>query len=78
MMQEYGPIQFGKLLIFLGLILIIAGVMVMILSKFGFFRLPGDIEWGSKNWRIYLPIVSCLVLSVFLTLIMWIVQYFRK
>jgi hypothetical protein len=37
-------------------------------------RLPGDIVIEGKNSRFYFPIVTCIVLSVVLSLIMWIVR----
>jgi len=77
-LQEFGPGQFGKLLIFLGLMLAAVGVVVMGLSKAGLFRLPGDIEFGGKNWRIFFPVVSCIVISVVLTLILWIFHFLNR
>jgi hypothetical protein len=77
-MTDLGPGQFGKLLLIIGAVLMALGAAMLLLSKFGFFRLPGDIELGGRNWKVYLPIMSCLVLSVFLTLILWMVNGFRK
>ena len=77
-MQEFGPGQLGKMLVFVGLILVVAGILVMALSKLGLFRLLGDIEFGGKNWRIFFPVVSCIVLSVVLTLILWLVHFFNR
>ncbi len=70
--------QFGKLLIAAGLMLIVAGGVFIGLSKLGLFRLPGDMEFGGKNWKVYFPIASCIVLSVILTLMLWLIQRFRK
>lgn len=77
-MQEFEPGQLGKWLIFAGLVVAGAGVLVVGLSKLGLFRLPGDLEFGGKHWRIYFPIVSCIVISVILTLILWLIHFFRK
>ncbi|MBL7216026.1 MAG: DUF2905 domain-containing protein [Phycisphaerae bacterium] len=55
-----------------------AGILVMGLSNLGLFRLPGDLEFGGKNWRVFFPIVSCVVLSFILTLILWLIHFFRK
>ena len=41
-------------------------------------RLPGDISYQSKSGGFYFPIVTCIVLSVALTLIFWIVNLFRR
>ncbi len=72
------PEQFGKWLIVAGLILCGSGFLVIMLGKLGLFRLPGDIDMAGKNWRVFVPITSCLVLSAALTLLMWIVNYFKK
>ena len=40
-------------------------------------RLPGDISYQSQNTTIYFPIVTCLVLSAFFTIVMWLVSLFR-
>ena len=77
-MMEPSPQQLGKWLILVGIIIALLGALVMTLGRIGLFRLPGDLEFGSKNWRIYLPIASCLFISLVLTLILWLIQYFRR
>ena len=77
-MPDFEPGQIGKYLIFGGLVVTAAGVLVTGLSKLGLFRLPGDIDVSGRHWRVFLPVASCLVLSVILTLIMWIVHYFMQ
>ncbi|MHC4336862.1 MAG: DUF2905 domain-containing protein [Planctomycetota bacterium] len=42
------------------------------------FKLPGDFEFGSRNWRIYLPIGSCILISIVLTVVLWFINYFRR
>ena len=51
---------------------------MIVLGRVGLFRLPGDLEFGLKNWRIYLPIASCILISIVLTLILWLIHYFRR
>jgi hypothetical protein len=58
-------------------IALLGGLMVL-LGRFGLFRLPGDLEFGSKNWRVYIPIASCVLISIILTLILWLISYFRR
>jgi uncharacterized membrane-anchored protein len=77
-MQDFDPGQFGKWLIGAGLVLIAAGGLVMLLAKAGLFRLPGDLNLSGRNWRVFVPITTCIVLSVVLTLILWLVQYFQR
>lgn len=61
------------ILIALGVLLILAGLLYQsgLLSWFG--RLPGDIRIESETTRIYVPIVSMLVISVVLSLVLWLV-----
>jgi hypothetical protein len=76
--MDYGPGQFGKWLIVLGLVIISLGVIMMVFGKIGLFKLPGDLEFGGKNWRFYLPLASSILLSIILTVILWLVNYFRN
>jgi uncharacterized membrane protein len=72
------PDGFAKILIYTGAILLLAGLAVFALGKIGFFRLPGDIEMGGKNWKFFLPLTSCIIISIILTLIFWLVGLLRK
>lgn len=76
--MEFGPQQIGKWLILAGVIIAVLGGLIMVLGRIGLFKLPGDLEFGSKNWRIYLPIGSCIVISIILTVILWLISYFRR
>ena len=76
--MDFGPQQFGKWLIAAGIFIAVVGVLVMLLGKVGLFKLPGDLEFGSKNWRIYIPIASSILLSIILTLILWLISRFRR
>lgn len=67
----------SRLLIALGIILIVVGLLWPLVQKLGLGRLPGDIVIEKGSARIYIPIVSAIlvsvVLSVVLNLILWIV-----
>jgi hypothetical protein len=76
--MEFGPQQLGKWLISAGIIIALAGAVVMVLGRIGLFKLPGDLEFGSKNWKVYFPLASCIIISIILTVILWIISYFRK
>ena len=76
--MDFGPQQFGKWLVAAGAILIVIGLLVMLLGKVGLFRLPGDLSFGGRNWRIYFPIASSILLSILLTLILWLINHFRR
>ncbi len=66
----------GKILIIAGIILVIAGVIIYFFgSKLGWIgHLPGDIRIEKENTRIYFPITTMILLSVLLTLIVWIIK----
>jgi len=64
----------GRLLITLGLIVLILGVIVSLGERLPLRlgRLPGDIVIRGKNSVFYFPLVTCLLLSVVLSFIMWL------
>ena len=72
--------EIGKLLIVAGIVIAAAGVLFLLGGKLPFRlgRLPGDIAYQGKNGSFYFPIVTCILLSVAFTLIMWVVNYFRR
>ena len=76
--MDFGPQQVGKWLIAAGIVIAAVGALVLLLGRVGLFRLPGDLEFGSRNWRLYVPIASCIVISIILTLILWLINYFRR
>jgi len=68
--------ELGKYLVILGLV--IAGAGILLWSGFGrnwLGRLPGDIHYAKGNFSFHFPIVTCLLLSLLVTLILWL---FRK
>ena len=66
----------GRVLIVLGAIVIVLGIIVTIGEKLPirFGRLPGDIVIRGKHSVFYFPIVTSLLLSVVLSLILWLFQ----
>lgn len=70
--------QFGKILLFFGIAIALVGIIIILLGHVGLFKLPGDLEFGGKNWKVYIPIASCIVISVVLTLLMWLINYFKR
>ena len=68
--------EFGKLLFVIGLILAGAGLVLWLgFGRSWLGRLPGDIHYTKGSFSFYFPIVTCLLLSLLLTLLIWI---FRK
>jgi len=76
--MDFGPQQIGKWLIITGVIITSLGGLFVLLGRVGLFKLPGDLQLGSKGWRIYIPVVSCIIISVILTLILWLISYLRR
>jgi hypothetical protein len=62
-------------LIIIGVALVLVGLAWPWISKLGLGRLPGDIRIESESGGFYFPIVTCLIISVLLTLLAW---FFRR
>jgi hypothetical protein len=62
----------SRILIIAGAILLLAGLAWPLLARLGLGRLPGDIMVERGNFRFYFPLVTSLVVSVFLTLLFWL------
>ncbi len=64
----------GKMLIAAGLALVVLGALVVALSKSNLplGRLPGDLTWRGKNTTLYFPVVTCLLLSLLGSLLLWL------
>ncbi len=70
--------QTGKFLIITGLIIIALGAILMLAGKVPFLgRLPGDIIIEKKNFTFYFPLATSIILSIILTLILWILSKIR-
>lgn len=70
----------GRILVGLGVLLVCLGGVVMLLERahLPIGRLPGDIVWKGKNSAVYFPIVTCILLSVAGTLVMWVIRFFTR
>jgi fumarate reductase subunit D len=64
----------GRLLISAGVVLIALGVIVLLVNRLNLplGRLPGDVVWRGKNSTFYFPWVTCLLLSLLGTLLLWL------
>jgi hypothetical protein len=70
----------GRSLLTVGLVLVLIGALLTWGPRLPWLgRLPGDFVLGGKDWRIYLPLGTSLLLSVALTLVLWIIRLlFRR
>lgn len=66
----------GKGLILFGLLIAAVGVLFLFSEKIGWIgRLPGDITIRRENFTVHIPLATCLIISVLLSLLIWL---FRK
>lgn len=68
----------GKLIFFAGIGIALIGLFIWLLgNKLNWFgHLPGDIRVERTNFKFYAPIVSMLLLSILLSLILWLIRRF--
>jgi len=66
----------GRVLIGVGLLIAAVGAAVLLLGKAGvpLGRLPGDFAWRGKHTTVYFPLMTCIVISVVLSLVAWLMR----
>lgn len=64
----------SRILVILGLVLLVLGLAWPWLQKLGLGRLPGDIAIQRDGFRFYFPITTSIVVSLVLTLILWLLR----
>lgn len=69
----------GKLLLFFGAILVVAGLVLVVFGRMNIplGRLPGDIVYRGKNTTFYFPLATSILLSVVLSLVLYVVGRLR-
>jgi hypothetical protein len=72
--------ELGKVLLVTGIVLAGVGALLAYGAKLPFRlgRLPGDIAYQGRHGSFYFPVVTCILLSLALTLIFWIINFFRR
>jgi len=70
--------DFGKWLVVAGVALALAGGVVWLLGRSGFRGLPGDIRFQSDHVQFYFPIVTCVVISILLTVVSWVWRWMGR
>jgi hypothetical protein len=72
--------ELGRVLIVCGLTLAVIGTVLFASGKLPFRlgHLPGDISHKGANSTLYFPIVTCILLSILLSVAMWAVNHFRR
>lgn len=68
-----GP-EMARLLILAGIVLIAAGLIWLVAERFGLGRLPGDIVIERGGMRIYIPLMTMLIISIVMSVVMWLIN----
>jgi hypothetical protein len=68
-------VELGRFLIIVGIALAVIGCLFLMVDKIPLGRLPGDLNFGKNNFRVSIPITTCILISVLLTLI---VNFFSR
>ena len=67
--------EMGKMMIFLGILLVLFGLVLTVGPKIPLIgRLPGDISYHRGNFHFYFPLGTSILLSILLTLILWLIR----
>lgn len=72
--------EVGKLLVFAGIALLAVGFLLMLFGRahLPIGRLPGDLLYRGKNTTVYFPLATSLLLSVVLSLVLYVISRFRR
>lgn len=67
--------HFGKILIIFGLILVVLGLGLTLAGKIPLLgKLPGDFRFERDHFSFYLPLTSCLLISLLISLLLWFLR----
>ncbi len=72
--------EFGRALLILGVVSVVVGALFFFGARLPFRlgRLPGDIIHRGEHTTFYFPIVTCLVISIVLSILFWLFSNFRR
>ena len=70
----------GRALIFLGALLVLVGVVILGLSRLDLplGRLPGDFNWRGRGWSVSFPLATSILVSVLLSVLLWVIGRLRR
>ena len=65
----------GRLLIYLGVLFIASGLVIIVLGRLGvpLGRLPGDITYRGKSSAVFVPIGTCILFSILLSIVLYVI-----
>ena len=71
--------QFGRVLVLVGAVILFLGLLLVVADRVPLIgRLPGDIAVRGDGWTLYAPVATSIVLSVLLTLVLSVVTWVRR
>jgi hypothetical protein len=72
--------EFGKLLVLFGIVMVAVGLLLMLFGRthLPVGRLPGDLLFRGKNTTIYFPLATSILLSVVVSLVLYLINHFRR
>ena len=72
--------EIGRLLVVVGAVLLALGAVFLLLGRthLPLGRLPGDITYRGKNTTVFFPLTTSILLSIFLTLLFYLMGRFRR
>ena len=72
--------ELGKVLVELGVFIVVVGIVLMLLGRTNLplGRLPGDFLYRGKNTTVYFPLATSVVLSVVLSIFLYLVSRWRR
>ena len=73
-------IEFGKMLLVVGLVIALAGVLLLLAGRTGLplGRLPGDISFKGRNFSFYFPLGTSILISVVVSAILYFLSRLRR
>jgi hypothetical protein len=73
-------VEMGRMLVMLGVALVVIGGIVMLLGRTGLplGRLPGDVLYRGKNTTFYFPLASSILISVVLSIVLFVIGRMRR
>jgi hypothetical protein len=72
--------HFGKLLVLLGSFLVLAGLLLMAAGRLHLplGHLPGDVVYRGRHTTFFFPVVTCILLSILLSLVLYLIGRFTR
>lgn len=72
--------EIGKALLGVGLLLVLIGAVLILAARFGLplGRLPGDIAYKGKHVSVFIPLGTCILISIVLSALLYLISHLRR